>query len=362
MENRATANNIPPMAAPALPRSSQSISAKSFAAEANTFIDADIAIKATPVDTIFSGFIFFKSAKKPVTSARTTPIPVIPLAIPFQSKEAKSLAAEANTFIDAAIAIKATPIDTKSALFFFEKIPFFVKENTFSELLANFESATIAPIAIAIRLATPATPFPIPSKSKPDRDFKADARIRIAADIPIIRVAILLAPLISSSNLSNIFRDPISSPKHTVMAVRAVASLSSSILDNTHKDAARIPIEIAMFLIMSAFMLFCHASKESPTVPRTSLIDPTNPPVTLSTSLKPLIHFLIPNNIVVNIPLLTKSNSDLISPFRKALPIVLPILENTLPTAFPTFLIAFQIVVRTITNASKPGVVNFSFT
>ena len=192
--------------------------------------------------------------------------------------------------------------------------------------------------------------------------FIADARINTATDIPTIKTAALPAPVAFTSSLSNADIAPTNSKNKTVIPARAEPSLSESIVDKTHNDAAKIPIEIAIFLIMSVFMFFCQAVKESPTVPKTSLIESTKLLPSPAKSLNPLIHFLRPSKIVVNIPPLTRSKRDFISPLRKAFPKALPMLEATFMTAAPTFLIDSNIEARILANVSKPGVSNFPFT
>ena len=157
----ATTKSIPAIAAPAFPKSSQFISAKSLAAEANIFIDAAIAIKLMDVEIIFSGLMTLTSAIKPTTSPRTTPMPAIPLAKPFKSNSAKSLAAEANIFIDAAIAIIAIPSSTKFFLVFELNIPFLDKLKYLLDLSTNLDNADNAPTAIAIIPARPRSPLSI---------------------------------------------------------------------------------------------------------------------------------------------------------------------------------------------------------
>ena len=155
----ATTKSIPAIAAPAFPKSSQFISAKSLAAEANIFIDAAIAIKLMDVEIIFSGLMTLTSAIKPTTSPRTTPMPAIPLAKPFKSNSDKSLAAEANIFIDAAIAIIAIPSSTKFFLVFELNIPFLDKLKYLLDLSTNLDNADNAPTAITIIPARPRSPL-----------------------------------------------------------------------------------------------------------------------------------------------------------------------------------------------------------
>ena len=157
----ATTKSIPAIAAPAFPKSSQFISEKSLAAEANIFIDAAIAIKLMDIEIIFSGLMTLISAIKPTTSPRTTPMPAIPLAKPFKSNSAKSLAAEANIFIDAAIAIIAIPSSTKFFLVFELNIPFLDKLKYLLDLSTNLDNADNAPTAIAIIPVRPRSPLSI---------------------------------------------------------------------------------------------------------------------------------------------------------------------------------------------------------
>ena len=157
----ATTKSIPAIAAPAFPKSSQFISAKSLAVEANIFIDVAIAIKLMDVEIIFSGLMTLTSAIKPTTSPRTTPMPAIPLAKPFKSNSDKSLAAEANIFIDAAIAIIAIPSSTKFFLVFELNIPFLDKLKYLLDLSTNLDNADNAPTAIAIIPARPRSPLSI---------------------------------------------------------------------------------------------------------------------------------------------------------------------------------------------------------
>ena len=95
----ATSAKAPPIAARPFPICSHDIWPKSDTAEANIFIAAPIAISDTPVDTIPFALPF--SLVNAVISARSTPIPPRPLAIPSQLICPKSLQADARILIAA---------------------------------------------------------------------------------------------------------------------------------------------------------------------------------------------------------------------------------------------------------------------
>ena len=99
----------------------------------------------------------------------------------------------------------------------------------------------------------------------------APARIEIATDIPIrapdnVRSsalpAVIFLPLI-------IPRMAVSSPKSNATAARDLPMFSGFTREITNKEAAKIPIEIAIDLRTSAFTLFWNAFSVSPAVLRT---------------------------------------------------------------------------------------------
>ena len=165
-------------------------------------------------------------------------------------------------------------------------------------------------------------------------------------------------PLPLIANLSKPFITTVSSRKSTVIPLSAEPSFSGSMLDSTHRAAAKIPIDMAIAFMLPTFRLFCHAVKESPTVPRTSFIVSTRLLPSPARSLNPLIQLLSLSKMAVIIPPLTRSKSDFMSPFRKAFPSAFPIFEATLTIARPTFLIPVHNVFKILRNDSKPGASN----
>ena len=77
--------------------------------------------------------------------------------------------------------------------------------------------------------------------------FKAEAKIRTATEIPIMNVIACAAPANSPLILLNMDKAPIISPNNIVIAVRDDTSFLESINDSTKRDAANIPIAIAIF-------------------------------------------------------------------------------------------------------------------
>ena len=110
IENPITAANSTVIAAPAFPKDSQSIDAKSLATEANIFKAAAMAITPTPVLIIpFGDPSFVTPIVKPIKAARSTVIaePAFPKS--SHDIDAKSLDTEANILMAAATAIRPTP-------------------------------------------------------------------------------------------------------------------------------------------------------------------------------------------------------------------------------------------------------------
>ena len=99
---------------------------------------------------------------------------------------------------------------------------------------------------------TPTTPLPIPSQSNSANFFIAEARIKIATDMPIMVVTALAVPVRLRFILLNIANEPINSANKTVIAPREEDNLSWSIVDSTSNEAAKIPIAAAIFISVPA--------------------------------------------------------------------------------------------------------------
>ena len=107
----------------------------------------------------------------------------------------------------------------------------------------------------------------------------------------------------------------INSPIKMPIPPSADPILSESMPDNTHNEAARIPIAIAMFLIVPDCKFCCQLFNESSTEPRMSFILSTTLNGPSNDSVIPVTYFLMPYNIVVNKLPLRISKRDLMSPF-----------------------------------------------
>ena len=313
-----------------------------------------IAISDILVESIFFGINFTVKA----TTNKDPAIPVRPFSIPSQLILLRSSIAEANIFIAPAMAIRAIPVDIRFCCVLAEKSPFLDKLNTFWLDPISLVNPTIT----AIKAAIAATPLPIPSQSNSANFFIAEAKIKIATDMPIMTVTALAVPMRLRFILLNIANEPINSANKTVIAPREEVSFSESINDSTSNEAAKMPIAAAILISVPALIFCCHACKASPTVSSRSFILPMNVSEPSKASVIPLIYFLIPKRILAIIPPLTTSNTDLISPLLKALPIALPILAAISIILLPTVFKVSQILMTTPRKPSKPGAANFSLT
>ena len=313
-----------------------------------------IAISDILVESIFFGINFTVKA----TANKDPAIPVRPFSIPSQFILLRSSIAEANIFMAPAIAIRAIPVDIRFCFVLAEKSPFLDKLNTFWLDPISLVNPTIT----AIKAAIAATPLPIPSQFNSANFFIAEAKIKIATDMPIMAVTALAVPVRLRFILLNIANEPINSANKTVIAPREEVSFSESINDSTSNEAAKMPIAAAILISVPALIFCCHACKASPTVSSKSFILPMNVSEPSKASVIPLIYFLIPKRILAIIPPLTTSNTDLISPLLKALPIALPILAAISIILLPTVFKVSQILVITPRKVSKPGAANFSLT
>ena len=114
-------------------------------------------------------------------------------------------------------------------------------------------SNLIAAIRIPIDPAIPMRPLITPTKSADDIFFNANARSRIETLIPIIKEIVLVIPVNSLGIFCNIDKEPINSTNKPVIATKADANLSGSIVDRTKRAAANIPIADAIFNKVPAF-------------------------------------------------------------------------------------------------------------
>ena len=109
-----------------------------------------------------------------------------------------------------------------------------------------------AATSIVVNPSTPTTPLAISSQLRLDNFFIAEARIKIATDIPIMAVTALATPVMLRFILLNIANEPINSANNTVIAPREEDNLSWSIMDSTSNEAAKIPIAAAIFISVPA--------------------------------------------------------------------------------------------------------------
>ena len=157
----------PPRAIRPLAISSQVIPLILLRASATTTKAAATAIRPVPMPIIFLGMKLTAT----VIAVKAPAIATRPLAISPQDIEEKSCTAEANIFIDAAIAINATPVDITCLAFPVR----FVK----SVISAN-------------RMPTDVNPFAISSHFMPPKSSQAEARTLIAAANITIPVAVVI--------------------------------------------------------------------------------------------------------------------------------------------------------------------------
>ena len=195
--------------------------------------------------------------------------------------------------------------------------------------------------------ANPTNPLAISPKFNEAIFFKAVAKMRMEVAITVIDNAVLPKPLTAPCILPNISMDTINSPNKPPIATSDSAILSESINDITSKEAARMPIAIAISLSVFAFMFCCQDSNTPPTDSRKSGI-PSNDPF------KSLVKFLMLSKIAANTPLLKVLSIDLIPPFPIAEEKILPIFEAI-------FVTMPHIPVNTERTPSKPGIEIFVF-
>ena len=157
------------------------------------------------------------------------------------------------------------------------------------EVLNSLTANTIVPSAVA-RPTSPVTISPILIV---DKVFNAPASISIAVAINIIEALVFISPLMLPTLFMAIIAN-VNSPNTTAIPANAVAKRAGSILDNTNKDAANIPIAAANLINVPAFKEFWYAVKESLTPSNTSL---TFSPIPLNESNTPVKSSPIPLNL-----------------------------------------------------------------
>ena len=204
---------------------------RSDSTDANIFIDAAISIIDRPVRTTCLALPAIFSNTE--ISRSNAPTAANPFPIFTQLIVAKSLHTDANISIDA-----ARKISPSEPLTIFEPV-FDITIDTATNSQRSAETAT--------------RPTDICSQLRPERDFNADASIRIASDIFIMFDAVELNILLFPPNLFISVMDPTNSANKVVIAIIAVPSESESIVDNRYNAAARIAIAAAILSNAPAF-------------------------------------------------------------------------------------------------------------
>ena len=199
---------------------------------------AATAIRPVPIPTIFLGI----NLTATVTAVRAPAIATRPLASSSHDIEEKSCTAEANIFIDAAIAINATPVDITC-------LAFPVK------LVKSVISANNAP--------TETNPFAISSHSMPPKSSQAEANTLIAAANITIPVAVVIdLPLnfaVFINRETSVSRTP--TPTNPLASSSQLSAERSSHTDaSTLIAAANITICVAPFIIVPPPLLITFAA------------------------------------------------------------------------------------------------------
>ena len=228
----------PPRVTKPLAISSQVIPLILLRASAITTKAAATAIRPVPIPTIFLGM----KLTAIVTAVSAPAIATSPLAISSQDIEPKSCTAEANIFIEAAIAIKATPVDITCLAFPVR----FVK---------SVISASNAP--------TETNPFAISSHSMPPKSSQAEANTLIAAANITIPVAVVMdLPLnfaVFINRETSASRTP--TPTNPLASSSQLSAERSSQTDaSTLIAAANITICVAPFTIVPLPLLITFAA------------------------------------------------------------------------------------------------------
>ena len=330
----ATSARAPPIASKPLPISARDIRPKSAIAEANIFMAAPISIMAAPV--VISPLALPASLVKAVISSRTAPMALSPLTSSPTPIWAKSLQAEASTFIAPASTRTPEAVTTDLPL----NLAAFMKSDTSASstptpirpfasparsswarsaqaeasiliaaakttiwaepLMMELEpepSTFAAATRAAISPAMPASPAAICSGSSVAMLFSAEARIRTEEERAIIAVERFIVPRTFRSSFPNTAMAAISSVKSTVMAPRDAVSFSLSIREMVRMDADSTATAAAIFSRALALTSFCQAWKQ-PFTPSRIPITPSLMLPTLSvTSRKESRNFLMPRAI-----------------------------------------------------------------
>ena len=212
----------------------QLVAPKSDNVLANILSEAAINTMDIPVRATCLAFpaIFSKTE----ISRSSPPIADSPLPISPQLKVARSLHAEASILIATDNAIRPTE-------------PFTILEPVL-DMTTDTATNSQRRAEIAVK------PTDICSQLKLESDFKAEASIRIATDIPIILTAVVSNSLLLPPNLFINAIEPTSSANKAVIATMAVPNESLSIVESTYNAAAKIAIATAIFFNASAFNCF----------------------------------------------------------------------------------------------------------
>ena len=125
--------------------------------------------------------------------------------------------------------------------------------------------------------------------------FNAPERMLIASARPIIVPAAFKLPLLLV--LSRTAMDPIRSINKALIAASAPISFSLSIPAISVSDTASIPMELAIFKSVPAWMSFCHDSRHPLTPSRIPTMESFMPEILPRPSLALLMNFLIPIRI-----------------------------------------------------------------
>ena len=188
----------------------------------------------------------------------------------------------------------------------------------------------------AAKPAIPKTPFSISFGSSSATVFNVLANILMAIAMPIIATVVPIAPFIFPPTEFIIFIPASSSMNRVVIAPRALLTCSSLIPEMAIIDNANMPIAIAIFRIILAFILCCIALRLATTLFNTlaafaikSLSSPKRVPVpsfklVLRFFIKVITFSITPENKTVCRILPTRS----MSPFSNASAKDDPIFEN----------------------------------
>ena len=152
-------------------------------------------------------------------------------------------------------------------------------------ILAAATTSTINPVI-------PIIPVFNCSSFKSPSFFSAPARMLMASARPIIVPAAFKLPLLLV--LSRIAIEPTRSTNKALIAVSAPISFSLSIPAISVSDIASIPIELAIFKSVPAWISFCHDSRQPLTPSRIPTIESFMLEILPRPSLALLMNFLMP--------------------------------------------------------------------